>query len=239
MSLTTPRADQTATRLARSASALMLLSAAISASWAAGGTGLLDTVGGSIARWGHAGGAGVKLALAAIVVLKLVAAWLPARAVRAPCPRAVRRLAGLEAAILTVYGGVLTGTGLVVQAGLVGGGPDADWKALDWHVYLWDPWFLVVGLLGWVALRRTRSDGPGAHGPRYGRGEQSIWTDIRRWHIVTPFGRRRHRVAPDLDDHLGAGPAASRPLGRRARLAEGRRPSPIYQTRGPRAARDP
>ncbi len=138
----------------------MLVSAVISAYWAAGGTGLLDTVGGSIARWGHDGGAGVKLALATIVVLKLVAAWLPSRAVREHRPRAVRRLAGLEAAILTVYGGVLTGTGLVVQAGLVGVGADADWTALDWHVYLWDPWFLVVGLLIWVALRRTRSVRP-------------------------------------------------------------------------------
>jgi Protein of unknown function (DUF3995) len=136
----------------------MLLSAAISAYWAAGGTGLLDTVGGSIARWGRDGGANVRLALAAIVVLKLAASWLPARAVAEPCPRAVRRLAWLEAAILTVYGGVLTGTGLAVQAGLVGAGANADWKALDWHVYLWDPWFLVVGLLVWAALRQTRSE---------------------------------------------------------------------------------
>jgi hypothetical protein len=166
MSVTTPRVDQPATRLARTAVALMLLSAAASAYWAVGGTGLLDTVGGSIAHWGRDGGADVRLALAAIVVLKLVAAWLPARAIRAPCPHAVRRLAWLEAAILTVYGGVLTGTGVAVQAGVVGGGADADWKALDWHVYLWDPWFLVVGLLVWVALRRTRRAEPGRRGLR-------------------------------------------------------------------------
>ena len=138
----------------------MLLSAATSAYWAAGGTGLLDTVGGSIARWGRDGGMGVRLALAGIVVLKLVAAWLPARAGRQPCPRWLRRLAWLEAAILTVYGGVLTGTGLAVQAGLVNAGAHADWKALDWHAYLWDPWFLIVGLLVWVALHRTRSVEP-------------------------------------------------------------------------------
>lgn len=167
MSVEPAQADPIATWLARLASVLMLMSAAISSYWAAGGTGLLDTVGGSIARWGRDGGAGVRLALAAIVVLKLVAVWLPARAVRVPCPRAVRRLAWLETAILTVYGGVLTGTGLAVQAGVVGGGAGADWKALDWHVYLWDPWFLVVGLLIWVALRRTRSAGPQTHGRRY------------------------------------------------------------------------
>jgi hypothetical protein len=163
---TTAQPDQTTTRLAQVASALMLVSAAISAYWAGGGTGLLDTVGGSIARWGRDGGADVRLALAVIVVLKLIAAWLPARAVRQACPRTVRRLAGLEAAILTVYGGVLTGAGLAVQAGVVGGGADADWKALDWHAYLWDPWFLIVGLLVWAALRRTSSAGPDVPGAR-------------------------------------------------------------------------
>jgi hypothetical protein len=149
--------DRLAGGLAGTASLLMLVSAAVSAYWAAGGTWLLDTVGGSIARWGREGGAGVTLALVAIVVLKLVAAWLPARAIREPRLELVRRLAYLEAAILTVYGGVLTGAGVLVQVGLLGAGANADWKALDWHLYLWDPWFLVVGLLVWWALRCTQS----------------------------------------------------------------------------------
>jgi hypothetical protein len=182
---TTLQTNRTATRLAQSASVLMLVSAAISAYWAVGGTGLLDTVGGSVARWGRDGGAGVRLALAAIVVLKLVAAWLPARAVRAPCPRAARRLAWLEGVILTVYGGVLTGAGLAVQAGLVGGGADADWKALDWHAYLWDPWFLVIGLLVCVALHHTQTAEPRVQGRRFGGGERKYLALLRRWHIVT------------------------------------------------------
>jgi Protein of unknown function (DUF3995) len=152
----TRRVDTTATGYARSASALMLASAVISAYWAAGNTGLLDTIGGSIARWGHDGAANARLALAAIVVLKLVGAWLPLRAMRQPHRPAVRRLAWLEAGILAVYGSVLTATGLVVQAGLVHAGANADWKALDWHAYLWDPWFLVAGLMVLVALHRTR-----------------------------------------------------------------------------------
>jgi hypothetical protein len=157
MTLVTRRPDRTATNLARSASALMLVSAAISAYWAAGGTGLLDTVGGSIARWGYEGGLGVRLALAVVVVVKLLAAWLPLRAIRAPVQPTVRSLAWLQAAILTVYGGVLTVTGLAVQTRLVNAGSDPDWKALDWHAYLWDPWFLIVGALVWAALRRTRT----------------------------------------------------------------------------------
>lgn len=149
----------TATRFAIAAAVLMAASAAISAYWAAGGTGLLDTVGGSIARWGREGGVDVRLALALIVVLKLVAAWLPLAAVR-PCRPTIRRLAWLEAVILTVYGGVLTGAGLAVQAGLVNPGRDADWKALDWHAYLWDPWFLVAGVLVLAALRARRDTPP-------------------------------------------------------------------------------
>jgi hypothetical protein len=155
MSLTALCARATATTLAWSASALMLVSALISSYWAAGGTGLLDTVGGSIARWGRDGGVGVRLALVAIVVLKLVAAWLPLQALKQPRQATVRRLAWLQAAILTVYGGVQTVTGLAVQAGLIKTGMNADWKALDWHAYLWDPWFLITGLLVWAALLRT------------------------------------------------------------------------------------
>jgi len=49
----------------------------------------------------------------------------------------------------------LTVTGLSVQAGLIHAGMNADWKALDWHAYLWDPWFLIAGLLVWAALQHT------------------------------------------------------------------------------------
>ena len=98
----------------------------------------------------------VRIALSLVVALKLLAAWLPVAAVRNPHRRAIRRLTGLEAAILTAYGGVLTGTGIAVQTGLVATGRHADWRALDWHAYLWDPWFLVAGLLVWAALRGER-----------------------------------------------------------------------------------
>jgi Protein of unknown function (DUF3995) len=165
MSLTALHARATATTLARSASALMVLSALVSTYWAAGGTGLLDTVGGSIARWGRDGGAGVRLALVAIVVLKLAAAWLPLRALKEPRQPTVRRLAWLEAGVLTVYGGVATVTELAVQAGVINAGKGTDWKALDWHTYLWDPWFLITGLLVWAALQHTRHR-PHARFPR-------------------------------------------------------------------------
>jgi hypothetical protein len=169
MSLTAPHARATATTLARSASALMVVSALVSTYWAAGGTGLLDTVGGSIARWARDGGVGVRLVLVAVVVLKLVAAWLPLRALSEPRQSTVRRLAWLQAGILTVYGGVETVTELAVRAGLINAGKSIDWKALDWHAYLWDPWFLITGLLVWAALQHTRIRPSAAHPRRHRR----------------------------------------------------------------------
>ena len=58
--------------------------------------------------------------------------------------------------ILTGYGLVLTAVGLLVQAGVVAASAGADHRALEWHAYLWDPWFLVWGLLVTAALLRSR-----------------------------------------------------------------------------------
>jgi hypothetical protein len=47
---------------------------------------------------------------------------------------------------------------------------DADTKALRWHAYLWDPWFLGWGVLVALALLASRpshrrSDRTGGGGP--------------------------------------------------------------------------
>jgi hypothetical protein len=44
----------------------------------------------------------------------------------------------------------------LVQAGVVQAASNADQRALAWHAYLWDPWFLVWGLLIAAALVRGR-----------------------------------------------------------------------------------
>ena len=49
---------------------------------------------------------------------------------------------------------VLSVVGWLVQAGVVAHGRNADRTALAWHAFLWDPWFLVWGLLVAAALRR-------------------------------------------------------------------------------------
>jgi hypothetical protein len=143
--------------------------AAISAYWALGGSWLLDTVGISLSRPGQAGHAAALAAVWGAAVLKAVAAVLPVPAVRPDGPRpggrdrrVVRALAWIEAAVLISYGLILTAAGLLVQAGLVTASARADQLALRWHAYLWDPWFLIWGILVFTALRLSR---PGQSGP--------------------------------------------------------------------------
>jgi hypothetical protein len=96
------------------------------------------------------------------VALKLIAAAVGLLAVaqlrwlRPGQSRIVRGAAWLAAAVLVLYGGVLTSVGLLVQADIVHASGHADHDALRWHAFLWDPWFLVWGLLLAIALTRTR-----------------------------------------------------------------------------------
>ena len=139
-----------------------LLYAAVSLYWAAGGTWLLHTVGGSFARPGPANDATVIIAVWAAAVLKLAAALLPLLALRNPRrqPRVARLLAWIAAGTLIIYGAVLTIIGLLVQADVVHSPANTDWQALTWHAYLWDPLFLAWGALIATALLRSRSATP-------------------------------------------------------------------------------
>jgi hypothetical protein len=156
--------DRVAASAAIVAAVLGLASAGVSAYWAVGGTGLLDTIGGSIERWGRERATAVVVVLWFIVALKIVVAlaapilsgigsnrlpaWTTAR-----IPRA---LGWIAAATLTVYGGVWTIAGLLAQTGAVEASADTDQKALAWHAYLWDPWFAVWGVAFVVALWLSR-----------------------------------------------------------------------------------
>ena len=159
-------ARATGLRAAQAAFAVGLLYAAISVYWGAGGTWLLDTVGSGLGK-GHGGNALVVFAVWLAVALKVIAAVLPLLAVTVDTStgsrwpsltraRLIRGLTWIEAAILTGYGLVLTAVGLLVQAGVVAASAGADQRALEWHAYLWDPWFLVWGLLVTAALLRSR-----------------------------------------------------------------------------------
>jgi len=154
------RLNPSGLRLALAGMLLGLLYATVSVYWGLGGTTLSDTIGGSLERGGRAGDLVVVLALWAAAVLKVIAAVLPLLAIYRlggmRWQRNVVRLAWFEAAVLVIYGLVLTTVGLMVQLGLIAASASADHRALAWHAYLWDPWFLVWGLLVTAALLRTR-----------------------------------------------------------------------------------
>jgi hypothetical protein len=138
-------------------------SAAVSANWALGGDALLDTVGGEIERWGRRRTTSVLVALWAVVVVKIVvgSAALLATRVHHRVPgwmsgRIPRFLSWVSAIVLTAYGGLLTVVGLLVQAGVLDSGSDVDEKALRWHAFLWDPWFLLWGAMLSISLWTSR-----------------------------------------------------------------------------------
>lgn len=140
--------------------------AMVSVYWAFGGIWLLDTVGGALEEQGRAGSVAGRVVAWAAVALKLVAAVLPLLATRREwrrigARRVVRVLSWVEAVVLVAYGGLLTVVGLLVQADVVHAAADADRRALAWHAYLWDPWFLIWGLLAVAALWLSRRFPPG------------------------------------------------------------------------------
>jgi Protein of unknown function (DUF3995) len=143
--------------LAWTACAVGVLYAAVSVYWGLGGTWLVDTVGGSLAKRGRAGDAAVLAAVWAAAGLKLIAATLPLAAVRARGGRTVWVLSWVAAGILILYGLVLSVVGWLVEAGVVHVAAHADHRALAWHAYLWDPWFLAWGMLIAAALARARA----------------------------------------------------------------------------------
>jgi Protein of unknown function (DUF3995) len=141
---------------------LGVLYAAVSIYWACGGTTLLKSVGGVFQRAGEHGSVGLAVVVWFTAGLKLLAAMLgvvavsgrPALAI--PRQRQVRALAWVAALLLSVYGGVFSISGWLLQLGVISPGAHADHEALRWHAYVWDPWFLVWGLLLAVGLAGTR-----------------------------------------------------------------------------------
>ncbi len=151
------RATPAALTCAWVAAALGVAYAIVSAYWALGGTALLSTIGGSIEHDAHTGGLLVTAGLWLVVLAKLLAAALPVYVVRSTGRgrggRVAFRLAALEGLVLTLYGLALTATGLLVQLNVISRGAHADNRALAWHAFLWDPWFLVWGLAVLASLR--------------------------------------------------------------------------------------
>jgi hypothetical protein len=101
---------------------------------------------------------GVLKVFGAALALALVQPWgrrLPRRPVTV--------LALIAAVGLTLYGGLLEVTNILVAVHVVKPSQTVEWKALLWHLWVWDMSFFVWGILFAVALRGYRRMGPNLH----------------------------------------------------------------------------
>ena len=100
----------------------------------------------------------VAAGLALVVVGKLAVAVLALALAHSPAGRRLQRLVGLAGllagGVLTLYGGALVAVGALALTGVLG--EPADPTALRWHVFFWDPWFLLWGVLLLVAALTRR-----------------------------------------------------------------------------------
>ncbi len=139
--------------------------AAVSTYWGLGGRALLDMLGGEIERRALAGDDVLLAANAVGAVLKvlggvLALALVQPRGERLP-RRALQALAWAGAAVLTVYGLVQTVAIVLVALDVVEPAEPLETKAVLWRMFLWEPWFLVWGLLlgaaAWHFRARVRA----------------------------------------------------------------------------------
>ena len=139
--------------------------AAVSAYWGLGGRALLDTLGGEIERRARAGDDVLLLANAVGAVLKVLGGVLALALVQPWGERLPRRpllaAAWTGAAVLTAYGLLQTVSIVLVGLDVLELADPLDTKALLWRTFLWEPWFLVWGLLlgaaAWHFRTRVRS----------------------------------------------------------------------------------
>jgi hypothetical protein len=142
------------------AAGLAFASAALSLYWTAGGTLLLDTVGGAIEDLARERSLGAVALGTAAALLKVAAGILALALVHPRGGRRSRRLVflanGAASAILCVWGAANVVVGALVLGGAITASGDVDRHALRWHVLVWDMWFLVWGLALAVAVAAAR-----------------------------------------------------------------------------------
>jgi uncharacterized protein DUF3995 len=139
------------------AAVLGVLYAALNFYWAAGGERWLDKYGSHLI--GDAGAASFKAASAVLGVLFLVAVALGLQAVLMPFDASartpVRWLAWVAAGLLALFGLGMTSIGLAVQFGIGNLAAADNPEVFRWHAFLWDPWYLVWGVVLMVALLQS------------------------------------------------------------------------------------
>jgi hypothetical protein len=133
-----------------------LLFALMSFYWAAGGNFGVETLGSAIQAQAHNPGfvaivwlTGVAKVIGGLFALTLVrpwALWLPRR---------LKLILAWTGGIgLALYGGVQLLIEGAVLSGLLHVSGPVDWVGLRWHIWLWDPWWLLGGILFLLAAWR-------------------------------------------------------------------------------------
>lgn len=142
------------------AAGLGTMHAAFSAYWAAGGDWMLASVGAWAVEARDDQRASVVLALAAIAVVKLVAAWFPylAETGRLPWRRLWRGISWPGSVFLIVYGLANVLVSGAVLLGLLGEEPE-NREALVGHTVLWGPLFAAWGVALLLGLRASARAG--------------------------------------------------------------------------------
>ncbi|UZN03692.1 DUF3995 domain-containing protein [Cellulomonas sp. S1-8] len=135
--------------------------AAVSLAWALGSTVGLDTLGGSIERMARDRDPTLLAANAVALVLKVLGGVLALALVQPWGRRLPRRpllaLGWLGATVLVLYGVLQVASVALVAVGVIVPSEPISDQALAWRLLLWEPWFLVWGLLlGGATLRSQR-----------------------------------------------------------------------------------
>ena len=124
--------------------------------WAAGGTDLLSRYGSHVVGRAVPGDSAFRVTSAVIAVLMVVAIGSGLRATGTTGGTQLDRWAGwLSAGWLALYGGAMTFIGVTVPLALYGDTPGIDADLYRWHTLLWDPWFLIWGLVLAAGLSRS------------------------------------------------------------------------------------
>nr|BFE56093.1 DUF3995 domain-containing protein [Dactylosporangium thailandense] len=136
-------------RLLLGAAAAGLVHAGFSLYWALGGRRLLPTVGQWAVTAAREAPVTAGLVLVAVAAVKCVVVAVPLVAAGRPLPRpgVWRAFAWLAAVVLTGYGALNSVVAWLVLGGALRPEGGFDRQAMIGHAYLWDPLFLVWGLL--------------------------------------------------------------------------------------------
>jgi len=145
------------------ACAWALLFAGVHFYWALGGTAGVETIGPAVTDlagdpWFVAiglWGVGAVLLILAVLMVAIVRSW------HLPGPGWMRLLAvGGAGALFALYGGALLVQHGLMAAGVIAVPEGLGERALRWHLGLWDPWWLLGGVLfslaAWCAHRSAR-----------------------------------------------------------------------------------